>query len=337
MVEVSCTSQERIDGRIKMSNNIAISKEKVSIIIPLYNAEAYIERCLHSIVSQSHHNLEVIVVDDASADTSVKLVRKFMSSNPCVRLIQHSTNQGPMLARRDGYEAATGDFIMFVDADDTLPDNSISKLIDIENDTDADIIVGTIEKIYADGHKEYIISELKDNATPQDIIEALLTQKLKNSLCGKLYKIDLFRNDKLQNFEKMTISEDGCLFYQLAKLTNKIVTENEITYCYYENKSSSSHRIYGIRQIENIIVANKLMFDICKGYPDCEAELQYKMSRAIFPLYAERVSNREIRNLLNKYDLTRYGQISYVARFFKFADYWFMVKRFIRVRLLLKK
>lgn len=312
-------------------------QKKVSVIVPLFNAEPYIERCLCSIVSQSHHNLEVIAVDDASTDASVTLVKQFMTRHPGVRLIQHSTNQGSMLSRRDGYEAATGDFMMFVDADDALPDDAVKKLVDIEKDTDADIIVGAIEKIYVDGHKEYIVSELKDDATAKDIVKALLTQKLKNSLCGKLYKIDLFRNDKLQNFEKMTISEDGCLFYQLAKLTNKIVTKNEITYCYYENKSSSSHRIYGIRQIENIIVANKLMYDICKGYPDCEAELQYKMSRAIFPLYAERVSNREIRKLLNKYDLTRYGQISYVARFFKFADYWFLIKRFIRVRLLLKK
>lgn len=320
-----------------MRNDTAISKEKVSIIIPLYNAEAYIERCLRSVIGQSHRDLEVIVVDDASSDNSVEIVEKFVNFHPNVRLIRHKTNQGSMLSRRDGYEAAQGNFIMFVDADDALPDDAVKKLVNIEKDTDADIIVGTIEKIYVDGHKEYIVSEVKDDATSKDIIEALLTQKLKNSLCGKLYKIDLFRNDKLQNFEKMTISEDGCLFYQLAKLTNKIVTKNEITYCYYENKSSSSHRIYGIRQIENIIVANKLMYDICKGYPDCEAELQYKMSRAIFPLYAERVSNREIRNLLNKYDLARYGQISYVARFFKFADYWFLIKRFIRVRLLLKK
>ena len=312
-------------------------QKKVSVIVPLFNAEPYIERCLCSIVSQSHHNLEVIVVDDASSDNSVEIVAKFVNFHPNVRLIRHKTNQGSMLSRRDGYEAATGDFMMFVDADDTLPDDAVERLVNIEKDTGADIIVGTIEKTYVDGHKEYIVSELKDDATAKDIVKALLTQKLKNSLCGKLYKADMFRDHNLLNFERMTISEDGCLFYQLAKLANKIVTRNEIAYCYHENNNSSSHRVYGIKQVENIIVANKVMYSICKGYPDCEAELQYKMSRAIFPLYAERVSNREIRKLLNKYDLARYGQISYVARFFKFADYWFLIKRFIRVRLLLKK
>ena len=316
-----------------MNNNTVISKEKVSIIIPLYNAEAYIERCLCSVVGQSHRDLEVIVVDDASADASVERVRKFMVSHPGVRLIEHKTNQGSMFSRRDGYEVATGDFVMFVDADDTLPDDAVKKLIDIEKETDADIIVGTIAKIYLDGHKEYIVSEMKANATPKDVVEALLTQKLKNSLCGKLYKTDLFRNNKLRNFERMTISEDGCLFYQLAKLAHKIVVRNEITYCYYENKHSSSHRVYGINQIENIIVANKLMYDICKGYPEFETKLQYRMSRVIFPLYAERVSNREIKKLLNKYDLKQYGQIGYVSRYFKLTDYWFIIKRFIRVRL----
>lgn len=317
-----------------MSNNTIISKEKVSIIIPLYNAEAYIERCLHSIVAQIYNDFEIIVVDDASTDSSVERVRNFIICHPCVRLLQYDTNQGCMLSRYDGVKVATGDFVMFVDADDTLPDDAIKKLINIENETDADIVVGTIEKIYLDGHKEYIVSEMKANATAKDIIEALLTQKLKNSLCGKLYKIDLFRNNKLQIFERMTISEDGCLFYQLAKFANKVVTKNEITYCYHENKNSSSHRIYGIKQIENIIVANKLMYNICKGYPDFDAKLQYKMARAIFPLYAERVPNREIKKLLNKYDLIHYGQISFVARFFKLADYWFIIKRFIRVRLI---
>lgn len=309
-------------------------QEKVSVIVPLFNAELYIERCLRSIVSQSHRNLEVIVVDDASTDASVKLVKEYMISHPCVRLLQHDTNQGSMYSRRDGYEAATGDFVMFVDADDALPSDAVRQLTNIEKDTEADIIVGTIEKIYVDGHKEHIVSELNANAATKDIVEALLTQKLKNSLCGKLFKADLFRDNKLQNFERMTISEDGCLFYQLAKWANKIVTSKAITYCYYENKSSSSHRVYGIKQIENVIVANKVMYDICKGYPDLEAKLQYKMSRAIFPLYAERVSSREIKKLLNKYDMTRYGQISHVARFLKLADYWFIVKRFIRVRLL---
>ena len=326
-----------IAKRYSMMQDNTSRQAKVSVIVPLFNAEPYIERCLCSIVSQSHHNLEVIVVDDASTDASVALVKQFMTRHPGVRLIQHSTNQGSMLSRRDGFEAATGDFMMFVDADDTLPDDAVERLVNIEKDTGADIIVGTIEKTYVDGHKESIASEIKDDATAKDIVKALLTQKLKNSLCGKLYKADMFRDHNLLNFERMTVSEDGCLFYQLAKLANKIVTRNEIAYCYHENKNSSSHRVYGMKQVENIIVANKVMYGICKGYPDCEAELQYKMSRAIFPLYAERVSNREIRKLLNKYDLTRYGQISYVARFFTFADYWFMVKRFIRVRLLLKK
>ena len=86
-----------------MMQNYSSREKKVSIIVPLFNSELYIERCLCSIVSQSHHNLEVIVVDDASTDASVRLVMKYMIDHPCVRLIQHDTNQGSMLARRDGY------------------------------------------------------------------------------------------------------------------------------------------------------------------------------------------------------------------------------------------
>lgn len=309
-------------------------QKKVSVIVPLFNAEPYIERCLCSVVCQSHNNLEVIVVDDASTDASVKIVMKFMISHPCVRLIQHDTNQGSMLSRRDGYEAATGNFIMFVDADDTLPVDAVEKLVRMGKETNADIVAGTIEKIYVSGCKEYIRNELVQNATSEDIMEALLTLKLTHSLCGKLYKTSLIKNKELLNYDRMTISEDGCLFYQLAHIAQSITTSNEVVYFYYENEYSTSHQVYGTRQIENIILANKAIHDICKKYPALDFKLQQKMSRTIFPLYAECVPNKEIKRLLRKYGMARYGQINFVAHYLNYSDYIFFFKRFIRIRLL---
>ncbi len=307
---------------------------KVSIIIPMFNSVPYIERCLYSIVSQSYHNLEVIVVDDASTDTSVAIVERFVFLHPNVRLMRHNMNQGPMVSRSEGCEAATGDFIMFVDADDALPCDAVSKLVAIERETDADIVAGSIEKRYVDGHKEYIVSKLRPGATSADVIEALLTEKLKHSLCGKLYKASLFRYHDFLSFDNMTISEDGCMFYQLAKVARQIVTRDEIVYYYYENLSSSSQRVYGIRQIESIIVANEIIYNICKENTTIDAKLHYKMSRALFTLYAERVPNREVRRLLAEHGLDRYGRVGYVIHYLHASDFWFFVKRFIRVRLL---
>lgn len=307
---------------------------KVSIIIPMFNSAPYIERCLYSIVSQNYYDLEVIVVDDASTDASVAIVEKLVSLHHNVRLMRHSTNQGPMVSRSEGCEAATGDFIMFVDADDALPGDAVSNLVDIERETAADIVAGSIEKRYIDGRKEYIVSELIPNATPADAIVALLTEKLKHSLCGKLYKASLFRYHNFLSFDNMTISEDGCMFYQLAKVARQIVTRDEIVYYYYENLSSSSQRVYGIRQVESIIVANEIIYNICKEYTAIDAKLQYKMSRNLFTLYAECVPNGEVRRLLAEHGLARYGQVGYVIHYLHASDFWFFVKRFIRVRLL---
>ena len=320
-----------------MTNNSDYQQKLVSIIVPMFNTEQYIERCLHSALNQTHRALEIIVVDDASTDASVALVKKIMQDNSYIHLIQHKTNLGSMITRRDGYEAATGDFIMFLDSDDTLPNDAVEKLLLKQQQTGADIVVGNALAYHLDGHKELISNVVPPHSTKAEAIEAIIDDKLKHCLWGKLYRSDLFRIGKLQTFVNLTISEDACLFYQLAELAKTVVSMQEVVYYYYKNTGSSTQRQYSAKQIENIIVANKVIESVCRPYTQLRKKVQHIITRKIFTLYCEKVKISTTRALLIKHGMIAYGQPRNALKFLTIADYWYAFKRYINVRTRLTK
>ena len=106
---------------------------RVSIIIPVYNVEPYIERCIESVLCQTYRELEVILVDDSSPDCSMDLARKCIDNSNRNKLdiihLRHDHNLGLSAARNTGIEAATGDYLFFLDSDDWITDNCISLLV----------------------------------------------------------------------------------------------------------------------------------------------------------------------------------------------------------------
>lgn len=126
-------------------NMESISCPKVSIIIPMYNQERYIKSCLQSVTSQSYENLEIIIVNDGSTDNSLTLVKNCAVKEKRLKII-NKMNEGPSLARRDGYLSATGEFICFVDSDDLLPNNAIELMLDCILKENADLVIGKMSK-----------------------------------------------------------------------------------------------------------------------------------------------------------------------------------------------
>ena len=118
----------------------------VSIIVPVYNAEAYLERCIDSILSQSCPDIEVLLIDDGSTDSSFKICQRFAERDERV-LIHRQENGGEGSARNTGMELARGKFLMFADNDDVLPPDAVSILLDAMERTDADLAVGEYTRV----------------------------------------------------------------------------------------------------------------------------------------------------------------------------------------------
>ena len=114
----------------------------VSIIVPVYNTEEYVEECIQSILSQSYKNIELILVNDGSTDDSGYICKKYVNM-PNVQYIEQE-NSGVQAARENGVKASKGEWIMFVDSDDTLPCDSVSSLLSVSDGVD--IVVGRHEK-----------------------------------------------------------------------------------------------------------------------------------------------------------------------------------------------
>lgn len=310
---------------------------KISVVIPLYNAEPYIGRCLDSVLRQSYKNIEIVIVDDASTDASLSVVQRYQTQYPSVTIISHKQNKGAMMSRKDGYTAATGECLMFVDADDTLPLDAVACLVAKQQETNADIVAGNVEKIYVDGHKERLVENLPTHATGVDMLEALLDEKVRRCLWGRLYRTSLFHEHPLINLDNMTIYEDACLLHQVVVNAHVIVTVDDTVYQYNENMSSVTHRVYGIQQIESIIMANKIIADVCQPYPQLHAKMQHRIAHTVLALYSEKIAIGQLRALLRKHGMQKYGEMGAICKYLNFGDYWYAFKRFFYVRTKLSK
>lgn len=304
----------------------------VSVVIPLYNVEPYIGRCLDSVLGQSYKNIEIVVVDDCGTDRSVEIVEQYRERHPSIRLIHHDRNRGLMTTRRDGYMAATGDFIVFLDSDDALPSDAVATLMATEMLTDADIVLGDLLKLYVNGHTERRVGSLEQPSAPTDVLAALIDDKIIHSLCGKLFKSSLFRGS-LKTPDQITIAEDACLLYQLVARAGKVASVNAMVYRYYENKASSTLHTYGSAQIEGIILAFKMIADLCRPYTQLRDQLQRRLTLVAFSLYVEPVGAGTVRKLLSKHDMLKYGSARSAFKYLGFKDYWFLAKRFAYLRI----
>ena len=310
---------------------------KISVVIPLYNAEPYIGRCLDSVLRQSYKNIEIVIVDDASTDASLSVVQRYQTQYPSVTIISHKQNKGAMMSRKDGYTAATGECLMFVDVDDTLPLDAVACLVAKQQETNADIVAGNVEKIYVDGHKERLVENLPTHATGVDMLEALLDEKVRRCLWGRLYRTGLFHEHPLINLDNMTIYEDACLLHQVVVNAHVIVTVDDTVYQYNENMSSVTHRVYGTRQIESIIMANKIIADVCQPYPQLHAKMRHRIAHTVLALYSEHISIGQLRALLRKHGMQKYGELRTIFKYLNIGDYWYAFKRFFYVRTKLSK
>lgn len=209
-----------------------IEKEPlVSIIIPVYNAESYVKRCLDSISSQTYQNIEIIVVNDGSTDNSSSVCLGCANKDKRIRLIEKE-NEGSGYARNSGLDIAKGDYFFFVDSDDYLYKTCIQRLIDIAMTENAEIVKCSWEQ----GNNDYFTKiPIPKPYIVLDNISAFRTRKINIAVHGKLYKrcvIEKYR------YPKVTTHDDEFFTYKLLYNTKKIVILDENYYYYFLSQNS---------------------------------------------------------------------------------------------------
>lgn len=219
----------------------------ISVIVPVYNAEKYIAECIQSVLSQDYKDYELILINDGSQDNSLEICNQFKAPNI---IIIDKPNGGVSSARNAGLKIAKGEYITFIDSDDTIPVDSLSTLINVINDKDVDLVVGAHTFNYEGNyqpHKPRLKEGLYNtmDLLPKFIDDGTLSGFLLGSVCGSLYKIDIINRYNITFNERIKYNEDGLFNFEYSLRAQKIYQSNSATYFYrkYSDSSSSTRPI----------------------------------------------------------------------------------------------
>ena len=205
----------------------------ISVIIPTYNNESAITRCLTSIINQTYLDIEIIIINDGSTDKTGKKVLSIKDKR--IRYVSQS-NQGPSAARNKGLELAKGEYILFVDADDYVEPDMLKLLYTTAQKNNAQIVNCNICKKYSEKKNRMVVEPYKENQSWQEFYKDFLLHNGLCSLCNKLIKKSLFENIRL--YEDIRLGEDSTAFLRILPFATNIAHIRKPLYVYdLTNKS----------------------------------------------------------------------------------------------------
>lgn len=213
-----------------------MNKPKISVIVPIYNAKKHLEKTLGALLSVTEPSLEIILVDDGSTDGSGELCDAI--SDTRVRVI-HKNNGGVSSARNAGLDAASGDYIAFLDADDLILSDTYSRLLGRAEKTGADIVQCAMVCVEADGTERVVYQPKHEIIIDRPFSRKKLTRHLCYGCCSKLYRRELI--EKIRFNEDYPIGED--LYFNLASIiaAKRLVITSYPGYRYIQHTESATH------------------------------------------------------------------------------------------------
>lgn len=219
----------------------------VSILVPIYGVEEYIERCAQSIFEQTYSNLEFVFVDDASPDKSVEILQRVISCYPNwegrITIIHHDKNLGLAAARNTLVDNCTGEFLFHVDSDDWIEPNAVALLVKRQIETDADIVSVFFYMHMNDFNDNYEkllkrILTLKEK-NREDTLKAMLNYGSIVATWNRLIRTSLYREHNIRSVEGIDAGEDLIITPRLVYYSKKVASVKAITYHYNKCNSNS--------------------------------------------------------------------------------------------------
>ena len=220
-------------------------KNLVSVIMPLYNVEKYIAQCLDSVVNQTYKNLEILCINDCTPDNSAEIVKQYASKDNRIKIIEHQCNKGASEARNTGIAAASGEYIYFIDSDDWIDLDYIEKMVNIAQNTDADIVVNkNILTEFSDKKSQFYKHPLEQDIETNSYINGHeQIHKIFWVNWNKLYKTSFMKNNNFK-FPVGAFHEDLFIQYVTFAKAQKIFYTEGSTYHYRDREDSFSKTQY---------------------------------------------------------------------------------------------
>lgn len=297
--------------------------KKVSVIVPVYNAEKYLHRCIESIINQTLNGIEIILINDGSTDNSLNICKQYEEIDPRIKVIDKE-NSGPSASRNIGIENANGEYITFVDSDDWIELDMLENLYNKVKQFNSPMIISNYFKNYTD--KEVInCLNIKENCLDKKKINKYLILPLigksefeeENHILGfgapwgRLFNLDIIKSNKIKFKEDLIIGEDVLFNIEFLDKVSNISLSKSAYYHYFDN-SSSIMRSYKkncwnltkkyISSVSNFLVENNYMHQVGDRFKIMKLD---GITKAIF-------NECKSTNEKNIYEKIRY--INYICR-----------------------
>lgn len=216
----------------------------ISIIIPCYNVEKYIEKCINSIENQIYKNIEIIVVDDCSTDNTMNILKKLKGEYSNLQVYQNDKNKGAAYSRNFAIKKAKGEYIGFIDGDDYIGENYYDELLKKAEEEDADVVVTDIEIVYEEGIQNPILSKACIGKVNKFNI---INNGLAASPCNKIFKKELIKKFP---FLEGKINEDVASVLPAIINSKKVAYVDKIKYYYLQRKNSTQNEEVTLKRLE---------------------------------------------------------------------------------------
>lgn len=271
---------------------------KISIIIPVYKVEEYLDECMQTVINQTYKNLEIILVDDGSPDRCPQMCDSYAEQDSRIKVV-HKNNGGLSDARNAGIDVATGDYIGFVDSDDYIAYNMYEELLTKIERSRADIISSKF-LLYQDGKEQIctwsVLSGYIEGKVLsfKDYFVQVVDETVDSASWNKLYKKDIIT----EYFKKGRNNEDYLFFYQLVKKhpNARMVFTTDSYYKYRQQRSGSI--CADKTGLDLAVLANKkeILLDIDSWFPSLKEKIQLQRDKLLFAVIYNLTLDRKARS-----------------------------------------
>ncbi len=244
-----------------------MKKNKVSIIIPVYNAEKYLQACLDSLVNQSLKEIEIICVNDGSEDGSLEIIKKYQKKDSRIKVLNQK-NCGRSIARNNGLKEVRSEYVMFCDADDRYTSTACEEMVSAIEKKDVDLVVCGVKMIY-EAHEEmresdtYYYNNYKYSG--RRIINDEIIIDTNGSVCNKIFRIKNIKEKNLKFPENLGTAEDYYFYSTYMSISKAIFFLNKKLYEYVRREGSTMSNNFKKerKSIDDLLMAEEL-FDFYK-------------------------------------------------------------------------
>ena len=261
--------------RVKMKNDL------ITIIVPIYNTEKYLERCLDSIINQSYKNIEILLINDGSTDNCDNICKNYQKLDKRI-VYQYKENGGLSSVRNLGLKISKGKYVIFIDSDDTIEQEMIEIMYGCIKDNKAEICCCGRTNIFDDGQRKELFNKYCVYNSKEALASLLVYDNMDSSVCDKLILKSLY--DGLE-FPSGYIAEDVMVTYKLLSRANKVVNCGQCFYNYYQYSGSMSRSKFS-KKTMGIYYYHKEVYEyVIDNHPSLEQEAEYFYFSRLIYLY----------------------------------------------------